>query len=86
MNWASNIINLFSDFYYVSDIEFTKIQGKQLGRLIIGSWRFAFGSFFRRLGYQERACAASVNASRFLLGQFSFLFRLSSPLGNHYNT
>jgi len=35
MNRASNIINLFSDFYYVSDIEFTKIQGEQLGRLII---------------------------------------------------
>jgi len=34
MNWVSNIVNLFSDFYYVSDIEFAKIQGEQLGRLI----------------------------------------------------
>jgi len=34
MNQVSNIINLFSDFYYVSDIEFAKIQGEQLGRLI----------------------------------------------------
>ena len=34
MNRVSNIINLFSDFYYVSDIEFAKIQGEQLGRLI----------------------------------------------------
>jgi len=34
MNQVNNIINLFSDFYYVSDIEFAKIQGEQLGRLI----------------------------------------------------
>ena len=34
MNQVSSIINLFSDFYYVSDIEFAKIQGEQLRRLI----------------------------------------------------
>jgi hypothetical protein len=35
MNWVSNIINLFSDVYRVFDMEFAKIHGEPLRRLII---------------------------------------------------
>jgi hypothetical protein len=34
MNQVSNIINLFSDIYCVSDMEFAKIHGELLRRLI----------------------------------------------------
>jgi hypothetical protein len=37
MNWVSNIINLFSDVYCVSDMEFAKIHDEPLRRLIIRS-------------------------------------------------
>jgi hypothetical protein len=36
MNWVSNIINLFSDIYCVSDMEFAKIHSEPLRRLITG--------------------------------------------------
>jgi hypothetical protein len=36
MNWVSNIINLFCDVYCVSDMEFAKIHGELLRRLING--------------------------------------------------